>query len=39
MSKNKEYQMFVTSNEYVEATSLLTLNGDNIGDSDKQDIV
>ena len=39
MSKNKEYQLVVDSNEYVTAASLITLHGDNIELSNKQDIV
>ena len=39
MSKDKDYQLFVRSNEYVAAVSLLYLNGNNIEDSDKQEII
>ena len=39
MSKNKEYQLVVGSNEYVAAESLISLHDDNIEYSDKQDIV
>ena len=38
MSKNKESQLFVISNEDVAPVSLMYLHGDNIEDSDKQDI-
>ena len=37
--KNAESQLVVGSNKYVADTSLLTLHGENIEDSDKQDIV
>ena len=39
MSKNKESQFFVGSNEYVAAVFLLTPHGNSIEHSDKQDIV
>ena len=39
MSKNKESQLVVRSNENVADSSFLYLRGDNIKDSDKQDIV
>ena len=39
MSKNKDSQLVVGSNEDVAAALLLTLHGDIIEDFDKQDIV
>ena len=39
MSKDIEYQLNVASNEDVAAASLLNLHDDNIGESEKQDIV
>ena len=36
--QNREYQLDVDSNENVVAELLLTLHGDNIEDSEKQDI-
>ena len=39
MSKNKESQLVVGSNEHVTASSLLTLHGSNIEDYKKQYIV
>ena len=39
MSKNKESQFIVGSNEYFTAASLLIFRGNNIEESDKQDIV
>ena len=39
MSKYKDYQLVVISNEDVADVSLLSLHGENIEDSDKQDIV
>ena len=38
MSKNIESQLNVGSNEYIAAASLPNLHGNNIGESDKQDI-
>ena len=39
MSKNEEYQLVFGTNEDVVDASLRTLNGNNIENSDKQDIV
>ena len=39
MSKNKEYQLNVTSNKDVAAASLISLHDDNIKDYNKQEIV
>ena len=39
MSKNKESQLVVDSNEHVAAALFLTLYSDNIKEYEKQDIV
>ena len=39
MSKYKDSQLVVSSNEYFAAASLIYLNGNNIEDDDKQEIV
>ena len=39
MLKYNESQLVVRSNEYVAVVMLLSLHGENIKDSDKQDIV
>ena len=39
MSKDKDYKLVVSSNEDVVAESFLYFRGDDIEDSDKQDMV
>ena len=39
MSKDKYYQLVVSNNEYFAAALFLTLHGNNIEDSEKQEMV
>ena len=39
MSENKEYKLVVSYNEYVEDSLLISLNGGNIEQDDKQNMV